>query len=73
MTKQSPEIIEVNSQQVDAMLGRAATKLDHEDAELMRRIVESYSYIADLVGDQNTTIARLRKLMFGSQSEKSNV
>jgi len=71
MTKQSPEIIEVNSQQVDAMLGRAATKLDHEDAELMRRIVESYSYIADLVGDQNTTIARLRKLMFGSQSEKS--
>jgi len=71
MTKQSPEIIEVNSQQVDAMLGRAATKLDHEDAELMRRIVESYSYIADLVGDQNTPLARLRKLMFGSQSEKS--
>ena len=71
MTKQSPEIIEVNSQQVDEMLDRAATKLDHEDAELMRRIVESYSYIADLVGDKNTTIARLRKLMFGSQSEKS--
>jgi len=71
MTKQSPEIIEVNSQQVDELLDRAATKLDHEDAELMRRIVESYSYIADLVGDKNTTIARLRKLMFGSQSEKS--
>jgi len=71
MTKQSPEIIEVNSEQVEQMLDRAAAQLSDEDALLLRRIVESYSYIADLVEDKNTTIARLRKLMFGASSEKT--
>ena len=70
--KRSPEILEVNSQQVQQMLDRAARKLSAEDAELMRRIVESYDYISDLVEDKNTTIARLRKLFFGSKTEKSD-
>ncbi len=71
MPRKSPEIIEVNSQRVEKMLDRAATNLSHDDAELIRRIIESYSYIADLVEDKNTSIARLRKLMFGSKSEKT--
>jgi transposase len=45
--------------------------MDDEDAELMRRIVESYAYIADLVEDKKTSIARLRRLMFGAKTEKA--
>ena len=71
MPRKSPEIMEVNSQRVEEMLERAAANLQHDDAELMRRIVESYGYIADLVEDKNTSIARLRKLMFGSKTEKT--
>lgn len=71
MPRLSPEIVEVNSQRVEKMLTRAVSQMDHEDAELMRRIVESYSYIADLVEDKNTSIARLRKLMFGAKTEKA--
>jgi hypothetical protein len=39
--------------------------------ELMRQIFASYSGFFQIVGDKNTTIARLRKLMFGATTEKS--
>ena len=72
MTKQSPEIIELHSQQIEELLDRAASNtLRDEDTELMRHILDSYVEFFALVGDKNTTIARLRKLMFGLTSEKS--
>ena len=72
MTKQSPEIIEVNSQKIEELLDRAASNtFRNEDTELMRQFFESYAGFFQMVGDKNTTIARLRKMMFGSTSEKS--
>lgn len=72
MSKQSPEILEVDSQQIDQLLDRAASNtLREEDTELMRHILESYVEFFQIVGDKNTTIARLRKLMFGSTTETS--
>ena len=73
MTRKSPEIIEVNSQQMEELLDRAASNtLTEEDIELMRQIFDSYAQFFQIVGDQNTTIARLRKLLFGSSSEKTD-
>jgi hypothetical protein len=73
MTKPSPEIIEVNSQQIDDLLDRAANNtLDEQDTELMRQIFASYTQFFQMVGDKNTTIARLRKLLFGSSTEKTD-
>ena len=72
MTRKTPEIIEVTSQQFDEILERAASNtLRDEDTELMRSIFESYAGFFQIVGNKNTTIARLRKLMFGATSEKS--
>ena len=71
MPSKSPEILAVNSQRVEGMLDRVATTLDEEDAELIRRIVESYDYITDLIEDKNTSIRRLRKLLFGAKTETS--
>jgi transposase len=71
MPRRLPEIVEVNSQRIEEMLDRATSQMDHDDAELMRRIVESYAYITDLVEDKNTSIARLRKLFFGAKTEKA--
>ena len=71
MTKYSPEIIEVNLQEIEAILDRATGKINDDDLHLLRRIVESYSYVSDLVEDKNTSIARLRKLFFGAKSEKT--
>ena len=71
MTNQSPEMVEVDSRQVKQMLARASATLSEDDALLMCPIVESYAYITDLVEDKNTSIARLRKLLFGSSTEKA--
>ena len=72
MTRKAPEIIEVNSQQFEEILERAASNtLRDEDTELMRSIFASYAGFFQIVGDKNTTIARLRKMMFGATSETS--
>ncbi len=72
MTRKAPRIIEVTSQRIEELLERAASNaLRDQDMELMRQIFVSYTGFFQIVGDKNTTIARLRKLMFGATSEKS--
>jgi transposase len=68
----TPEIVEVNSTQLEDVLRRAEQSLDPEDYRLLRAITESYAYIADLVEDKNTSIRRLRKLFFGARTEKTD-
>ena len=72
MSRRAPEIIEVTSQRFEELLQRAESNtLRDDDMELMRQIFASYSGFFQIVGDKNTTIARLRKLMFGATTEKS--
>jgi len=71
MRRNKPEIIEVDDPQLEAVLLRAERALDAEDYRLLRAFAESYAYIADLVDDKHTTIARLRKLLFGDRTEKT--
>ena len=72
MKNQSPEIIEVNPQQLDELLDRAASNtLREEDTKLLCQIFDSYAQFFQIVGDKNTTIARLRKLLFGASTEKT--
>ena len=71
MVNPSPEIIEVNSQQLEELLARARGKLDEADARLIEQLVESYRFIAELLEDKKITIDRLQKLLFGAQTEKT--
>ena len=73
MKRIAPDIIEVNSQQLQELRDRAASNtLRPEDTELMGQIFDSYIHFFQVVGDKNTTIARLRKLLFGASTEKAN-
>ncbi len=73
MTKQSPKVIEVNNQQLDDLLHRAATNtLREEDTKLMQNIFKSYTQFFEIVRDKNSSIARLRKMMFGASTEKTD-
>ena len=72
MKQKKPEIIEVTEQRFEELLERAASNtLRDEDMELMREIFASYQGFFEIVGKKNTTIARLRKMMFGATSEKA--
>ena len=68
----SPEIIEVTMQQFEELMDRVnSNTLRDEDRELMQQIFASYHQFFRMVEDKKTTIARLRKLLFGSSSEKT--
>jgi hypothetical protein len=72
MTRKSPEIIEMDVSKLEALLGRAEdTTLQKEDLETIRAICESYLYVTELIDQKSTTIARLRKLLFGARTEKT--
>ncbi len=73
MAQNSPNIIEVTSQQRHELLDRAESNtLRAEDTALLRQIFDSYEQVFEIVGDKSTTIARLRKLLFGASTEKAD-
>jgi transposase len=72
MARKPPEILEVDSQQLDEVLRRAEQTLEQKDAELIRAVFQSYAYVAELVEDKNTSIRRLRQLFFGARTEKTD-
>ena len=69
--RHAPEIIEVDSSRLEEVLARAEQALRPEDVALIRAVVEAYRYVVDLVEDKNTSIGRLRQLLFGSHTEKT--
>ena len=72
VTRKQPEIVEMDASQLEALLHRAeAEALEKEDYQTIRVVFESYFQLTSLVGDKNTTIARLRKLLFGARTEKT--
>jgi transposase len=71
MMRTKPTVIELEMDKLADILQRAEAALDGEDYETIKAVVESYAYIADLVGDKNITIRRLRKMLFGASTEKT--
>src|SRR5262249_3625963 len=68
--RNAPQIIDVNDAQLEEVLHRVERSLDEEDAALIRAVFQSYLYVTDLVEDKNTSIRRLRQLLFGVRTEK---
>src|SRR5262249_56533154 len=67
-----PEIVEVDNTQLEEVLHRVEQALDEKDAALIRAVFASYVYVTDLVEDKNTSIRRLRQLIFGARTEKTD-
>ena len=68
-----PTIVEMDMGKLDETLRRAEAVLSREDYARLKVLAESYAYLTELVGDKNTSIARLRKLLFGAKTEKTAV
>jgi len=63
--------IDLDMEEIKTLLERARTVMDEEDYKKLEALVETAVYISQVVEDKKTTIARLRKLLFGSSSEKT--
>ena len=69
--RNAPEMVDVDSTQLEDVLRRVEQSLDEKDTQLIRAVFESYVYVTDLVEDKNTSIRRLRQLFFGARTEKT--
>src|SRR3954449_6557039 len=67
--RHAPEIIDVESTRLEEILRRVEPALDAPDFAMVRAIFEAYAYLAELVQDKNTSIRRLRQLLFGARTE----
>jgi transposase len=71
MTTPKPKIVELGMDEWEDILQRAKAVLNEKDYQIVEAVVQSYAYVTDLLEDKRTTIDRLRKLLFGSGSEKT--
>ncbi len=53
------------------VLRRAEAALDAKDYALLKMLVESHAYLAELLADKEMSLARLRKILFGASTEKT--
>lgn len=63
--------LDVHMDELEDILQRAKPVLDEGQYEKLRALVDSFAYLTDLLEDKAITIDRLRKLLFGSGSEKT--
>lgn len=71
MTSKKPTIIDIEMDKLDEILRRVdAKELNADDCETIRAMFQSYVCLTELLKDKNTSIARLRKLLFGASTEK---
>ncbi len=71
MTTPNPKIVELSKDELEALLHRAEAALREDDYERIKALAEAYTYLTELVEAKGTTIERLRKLLFGSPTEKT--
>jgi len=64
--------IDLEMDEIQALLARARASMDPEDYTKLEALVETAVYLLEVVEDKRTTIHRLRKLLFGSSSEKTS-
>ena len=66
----TPEIIQLEANEVDDLQQRiAARQLTERDYDLFTAIVAAYYFVVNLLTRKKLTIARLKKLVFGSRTE----
>lgn len=66
-----PEWIELEMNEVEALLARVKTALGEEDHRKLAALVNSLRYLRGLVEDEQITMRALRELLFGPKSEKT--
>ena len=65
-------VVDVSQELIDEALAQAKAVLPAEVFERIKNVVRAYSTLVQAVEKKNTTIGRLRRMLFGPRSEKSS-
>ena len=63
--------MEIKREDLERLLEHARPALTQADYEQLKAALDTLVYLAHLVGKKNTTIRRLREILFGASSEKT--
>lgn len=63
--------VDVNRHELDKILERVRETLSEEDYQKLKAALETLAYLTELVEDRQTTIHRLRQILFGASTEKT--
>ena len=69
-TKKPLEIVDV--EEIERILEHARASLSEEEHRKLTAAIETLAYLTSRIEDKKTTIRHLRKLLFGSKSEKTD-
>jgi transposase len=69
--KGAPKQIEIKREDLERLLEHARPALTQPEYEQLKAALDTLVYLTHLVGKKNTTIARLRQILFGASSEKT--
>ncbi len=61
----------VDQERLNKILERTREALDAEDYEILKGVVDTLAYLTRVAEDRQTTIRELRRLLFGSKTEKT--
>jgi transposase len=68
----NPTTVELDMDKLEEILRRAEAALDADDYETIKTVIGAYVYLVSVVGDKDTTIRRLRQILFGAKTEKTS-
>jgi transposase len=69
----SPKPIELDAKEMQDLKERvAAGALQEGDSKILEAVITTYLFLAKLLEAKNTSIKRLRRLLFGSKTEKAD-
>jgi transposase len=73
MKRAEPRIIEWNVKDLEAVIRRIeAGRPTPEDYETLRTLSQSYIHLVAMLKDKNVSIGRLRRILFGATTEKTD-
>ncbi len=70
--KPAGEVIEVNLEELEALLERKREALGEEDYQKLKKGLRALSYLTERISDQDTTISQLRALLVKPSTEKTS-
>ncbi len=66
-----PQIVELSTAQLEALLVKLAGALPAETYQLVETLLRTLQWVTGALAAKQTTLGRLRRLLFGAQTEKS--
>ena len=71
MKRTEPKVIEIKAEELQETLQLAATAMGETHYERIKAVFEAYAYVTDELGKNRVSLSRLKKLIFGAKTEKT--